>query len=250
VLRLANCSARAYLVQDHEPEFFATSAEAVFAAHTYEAGLYCIAASPWLRDLLKDRYGAHGTFFELGVDHSIYHPRPGPRRRDTVIFYARDVTPRRAVPLGVLALEELHRRRPELRFVLFGDKDPLDTPFPYEHLGIASPEELSWAYSEARVGLSLSLTNYSLTPQEMLACGLPVVELAGRSIESVFGPDGPIGRAADNPVALADAIEQLLGDEALWEHRSREGIAFASERTWDRAADELEQGLRAALRFR
>jgi glycosyltransferase involved in cell wall biosynthesis/GT2 family glycosyltransferase len=250
VLRLPHCSARAYLVQDHEPEFFATSAEAVFAAHTYEQGLYCIAASPWLRDLLKDRYGADGTFFELGVDHSIYHPRPVPRRPDTVIFYARDVTPRRAVPLGVLALEELHRRRPELRFVLFGDNDPLDTPFPYEHLGIASPEELSWAYSEARVGLSLSLTNYSLSPQEMLACGLPCVELAGRSIESVFGLDGPISRAADNPVALADAIEQLLDDEALWDRRSREGIAFAAERTWDRAADELEQGLRAALRFR
>jgi glycosyltransferase involved in cell wall biosynthesis len=84
----------------------------------------------------------------------------------------------------------------------------------------------------------------------MLACGLPCVELAGRSIESVFGLDGPISRAADNPVALADAIEQLLDDEALWDRRSREGIAFAAERTWDRAADELEQGLRAALRFR
>ena len=50
------------------------------------------------------------------------------------------------------------------------------------------------------------MTNYSMMPQEMLACGLPCVELAGRSIESVFGLDGPISRAADNPVALANAI--------------------------------------------
>ncbi|MDA0171525.1 glycosyltransferase [Solirubrobacter taibaiensis] len=250
VLRLPDCSGRAYLVQDHEPEFFATSAESLFAARTYEAGLYVIAASPWLRDLVHDRYGASGTFFELGVDHAIYHPREVPRRTDTVIFYARDVTARRAVPLGLLALAELHRRRPGTRFVLFGDTKPTETPFPYEHLGIASPVELSWAYSEARVGLSLSLTNYSLIPQEMLACGLPCVELAGRSIESVFGEDGPIELAPDDPIAIADALERLLDDEALWERRAHEGLAFAQQRTWDNAADEAEAGLRDAIRFR
>jgi GT2 family glycosyltransferase/glycosyltransferase involved in cell wall biosynthesis len=250
VLRLPNCSGRAYLVQDHEPEFFATSAQSLFAARTYEAGLYVIAASPWLRDLVHDRYGATGTFFELGVDHSIYQPRPVPRRTDTVIFYARDATERRAVPLGVLALTELHRRRPDVRFVLFGDPKPGETPFPYEHLGVAAPVELSWAYSEARVGLSLSLTNYSLIPQEMLACGLPCVELAGRSIESVFGEDGPIELAADDPMAIADALERLLDDGPLWERRAHEGLAFAQQRTWDNAADELEAGLRDAIRFR
>jgi glycosyltransferase involved in cell wall biosynthesis/SAM-dependent methyltransferase len=248
VLRLPDAHARAYLVQDHEPEFYATSVESVFAERTYATGLYCIAASPWLRDLVRDRYGAEGTHFQLGVDEVVYHPRPVPRRRDTIVFYARDVTPRRAVPLGILALQELHRRRPDLRFVLFGDEHPVDAPFPYEHLGIASPDELAWAYSEATVGLSLSLTNYSLIPQEMLACGLPCVELAGRAIESVFGPDGPIELAAGDPVELADAIERLVTDEALWERRAREGVAFARERTWDRAADEVEAGLRAALR--
>lgn len=250
VLRLPHCSGRAYLVQDHEPEFFATSAESLFAARTYEAGLYVIAASPWLRDLVHDRYGAEGTSFELGVDHSTYHPRPVPRRKDTVIFYARDVTPRRAVPLGVLALAELHRRRPDTRFVLFGDTKPFEAPFPYEHLGVASPVELSWAYAEARVGLSLSLTNYSLIPQEMLACGLPCVELAGRSIETMFGEDGPIELASDDPVAIADAMERLLDDEARWERRAHEGLAFAQQRTWDHAADEVEAGLRDAIRFR
>ena len=109
-----NCRARAYLVQDHEPEFFATSAESVFAERTYGEGLYCIAASPWLSDLDRSAATAReARSFELGVDHDVYRPRPIARRRDTVIFYARDVTPRRAVPLGVLALQELQRRRPD-----------------------------------------------------------------------------------------------------------------------------------------
>src|SRR4051794_20849569 len=248
VLRLPWVRARAYLVQDHEPEFFATSAESVFAERTYGAGLHVIAASPWLRDLIHDRYGAEGTAFSLGVDHAVYYPRPIGRRRDTVIFYARDVTPRRAVPLGIHALQELHRRRPGTRFVLFGGEQPVSAPFPYGTLGVASPDELAWAYSEATVGLSLSLTNHSLIPQEMLACGLPCVELAGRSIESVYGPDGPIELAAADAVALADGLERLPSDPDAWERRSRDGLATAASYDWERSADELEHGLREALR--
>ncbi|HMJ01933.1 MAG TPA: hypothetical protein VK506_03270, partial [Conexibacter sp.] len=41
---LPGCRARAYLVQDHEPEFHPTSAESEWAAATYRAGLHCIAA--------------------------------------------------------------------------------------------------------------------------------------------------------------------------------------------------------------
>jgi glycosyltransferase involved in cell wall biosynthesis len=247
-LRLPGCRARAYLVQDHEPEFFPTSAEALFAERSYGFGLHVIAASPWLLELVHERYGATGGAFELAVDHAVYRPRALTRRRDTVVFYAREVTPRRAVPLGLLGLQELHRRRPDLRFVLFGDDVPVRTPFPYVHLGIASGDELARLYSEATVGLSLSLTNYSLIPQEMLACGLPCVELAGRSAESVFGADGPVEFAAADPLGIADALERLIADETLWARRSHEGLAFVEGRTWDHAAGELEANLRAALR--
>jgi glycosyltransferase involved in cell wall biosynthesis/SAM-dependent methyltransferase len=247
VQQLPDCRSRAYFVQDHEPEFFATSAQGLFAERTYAEDLYVIAASPWLLELVTGRYGGRGVTFQLGVDDTLYHPRPVERRLDTVIFYARDSTPRRAVPLGLLALQELKRRRPDVRIVLFGNDAPIKAPFEYEDLGVATPEELSWAYSEARVGLSLSLTNYSLIPQEMLACGLPCVELAGRSIESVFGPDGPIELAAADPVELADAMERLLEEPGLWDRRSAEGLQFVAEHTWARAADEVEVGFRKAL---
>ena len=52
-----------------------------------------------------------------------------------------------------------HRRRPDVRIVMFGERHPLPTPFPYEQLGVASPEDLSWLFSEATVGLCLSMTN-------------------------------------------------------------------------------------------
>jgi O-antigen biosynthesis protein len=247
---LPHCRARAYLINDHEPEFFATSAESLWAEQTYRLGFYGISASRWLRDLLQQRYGQHGGWFPLGADRSIYHPRPVERRRDTVLFYARGFTPRRAVPLGALALEELYRRRPGTRFVLFGQDEELTLPFPYELLGIVGPEQLAWQYSEASVGFCLSLTNYSLIPQEMLACGLPCVDLAGASTENEIGRDGGVELAAADPIALADALERLLDDEQRWHQQSAAGLAFVESASWEAAARQVEQALREALRER
>jgi glycosyltransferase involved in cell wall biosynthesis len=249
-LGLDNCRARAYIVNDHEPEFYAASTEQALAEDTYRHDLHCIAASPWLRDLLIERYGASADAFQLGVDGATYHPLPVERRRDTVIYYARHSTPRRAVPIGLMALAELHRRRPEVRIVLFGTDKPLHAAFPYEHLGVLTTDQLARLYSEATAGLCLSLTNFSLMPKEMLACGLPCVELAGVSAESIFGADGALDLAALEPQAIATALERLIVDRERWERRSREGIEFVASHTWEHATDEVEAGLRHALRER
>lgn len=246
-LHLPGAYARAYIVNDHEPDFYADSTERVLAADTYAQGLHCIAASPWLRDLLVDRYSASADAFQLGVDHETYRPRPIARRTDTIVYYARYETPRRAVPVGMMGLAELYRRRPDVRIVLFGGRDPIYASFPYEHMGVLSPKQLSWLYSSATVGLCLSLTNFSLMPKEMLACGLPCVELAGVSAESIFGPDGPIELAELTPSSIADALERLLADRERWERRSREGIEFVAGHTWERATDEVEAGIRDAV---
>ena len=250
VLGLDHCRARAYLVQDYEPEFFASSAQRLWAEQTYCADLHPIAASSWLAEVVEARTGFPASRFDHGVDHDVYRPLDLERRDDTVIFYCRDVTPRRGVPLGLLALAELHRRRPRTRFVLFGDQEPPKTPFAYEHLGIATPVQLAHAYATATVGLSLSLTNCSLVPQEMLACGLPCVEIAGRSFEARYGDDGPLLLVPPDPVVLADALEHLLDNPAERERRAHACIGFVSERTWDRAAAQVEAALRTALRLR
>jgi O-antigen biosynthesis protein len=249
-LTLDNCRTRAYIVNDHEPDFYGESIERVMAADTYRYDLHCIAASPWLRDLLVERYGTSAGAFQLGVDHQIYQPRPVARRPDTVIYYARSITSRRAVPMGLMALAELKRRRPNVRVVLFGTNKVLGASFPYEQIEVLTPTELSWLYSEATAGLCLSMTNFSLMPKEMLACGLPCVELAGVSAESIFSRDGPLDLAPLEPRALADALERLIVDRERSERRSREGIEFVASHTWEQATDEVEAGLRHALRER
>ena len=88
-LMLPGCHARAYLVHDHEPEFFATSAERQWAEDTYRFGLYPVCGGRWLRDLLAERYGARGSWYRFGVDSDVYRPLAEERDRDTVVFYAR-----------------------------------------------------------------------------------------------------------------------------------------------------------------
>jgi len=171
-----------------------------------------------------DRYGGQAGTFQYGVDKSVYHPRPVRRRRDTVIAYARVVTPRRAVDLAFLGLAELKRRRPDARIVLFGNSSPPQAPFEYEDAGVAGHEQLAWLFSEATAGLCLSLTNYSLVPREMLACGLPCVELDRPGTRSVFAEGGPVALAGFDAGSIADELERLLDDEAEWERRSDAGL--------------------------
>lgn len=239
-LLLPGCGARAYLVQDVEPEFYGTSAERTWAEQTYSLGLHCVCASAWLADVMRSRYGASASHFDLGVRHDVYRPLGAERHRRMVVFYARAVTPRRAVPLGLLALEELTRRRPDVEVVLFGESRPLATPF--ANRGVLPPGELARLYNHATAGVVLSMTNPSLVPTEMLACGLPVVDVASEAMVATFGHDGPIALAGFDPLALADAIERALDAP-----RSGAGIELVRGRTWENAAAQLEAGLRAAF---
>lgn len=251
VMRLDRCLARAYLVNDHEPEFFPTSIESRLAAATYRLGLPClVGGSPWMARVLAERYDVQvHEVFPYGIGDA-YHPRRVDRREDTIVFYGRGVTPRRAVALGMMALEHVARRRPDLRVVIFGDAAPPEASFPFEHLGLASPAQLAWLYSEATVGVAFSMTNSSLVPQDMMACGLPVVDLVGFGTESAYGDPPPVELALFDDVAVAAAIERLLDDPALRAERSRLGLAHASTRSWDTTTDHVESGIRAVLAAR
>src|SRR5439155_1394611 len=81
--------------------------------------------SRWLAGLVRERYGASASHFDLAVDHEIYRADGAGERDGSVLFYARATTPRRAVPLGLLALEELARRRPGVPLALFGEPGPV-----------------------------------------------------------------------------------------------------------------------------
>ena len=244
VLLLPGAGSRAYLVQDHEPEFYATSAESLWAADSYRHGLHCIAASPWLAELLRHRYRARASHFDLALDHSTYHlPDSAARRENMIAFYARAATARRAVPLGLLALEEFARHRPDVEIALFGDDAPAYAPFPHTHLGVLDRVGLAALYRRAAVGMVFSLTNPSLIGLEMMACGLPCVELGTEPVRATFGTGTPLALAEPRPQEVCTTLAALLDDGERRTRLSSDGAAFVRNRTWETAAEQVERAL-------
>jgi glycosyltransferase involved in cell wall biosynthesis len=245
---LADCKLKAYFVQDYEPDFFPASAQRVWAEATYSMGYPCVAASPWLRDLVRERYGARAEAFELGVDLDVYKPLGLERDPRTVVFYSRSATPRRATELGILALAEVVRRHPDLKVVMFGDVDPPRAPFEYTFGGVMDEAALARLYNEATVGLVISLTNYSRMPKEMMACDLPVVDVRHPSVESVFGSEDRFVSLADpDPVSIGGRIHDLLANGPRRETIATAAQEFVSEMTWTTAAEQVETALRRWL---
>lgn len=206
------CRRAVYFVQDFEPSFFPASTESVLAENTYRFGFECICAGSWLARKMRE-YDTRAESFDLAYDPAIYFPGTGAYSKNRVVFYARHQTRRRGTELGLLALGLLKKRRPDVEVVLFGSDDlPYELPFNYTLAGTLGERELAELYRGATVGLSVSLTNYSLVPQEMLACGLPVVEMALPPVRAAYPGGGPPGihLAAPDPVRIADALSEVL----------------------------------------
>ena len=89
---LPNCREKVYLVQDHEREFYATSAESLWAEETYRMGFRCIAYTPWMADLLEREYGRQRAGSSAGPTSTRSR---SPRRRSASRARSRSTRARR-----------------------------------------------------------------------------------------------------------------------------------------------------------
>jgi glycosyltransferase involved in cell wall biosynthesis len=242
---LAGCREKVYFVQDHEPQFVPTSAETLWAEETYRMGYRAVAYTPWLAGLLRDRYGLEVEEIVCGTDTDTYtYGGPEEREPGLIVVYARRETPRRAVELAFAGLASLFERRSGQRVVLYGSSLPITAPFPADNIGVMPPQKLAALYRRASAGLVLSMTNLSLVTQEMMASGLPVVELDGENVISVLGETGELAMLAEpRPDAIADALASVLDDPDAAAAMASRASAFVESRTWERAGGELEQAL-------
>jgi O-antigen biosynthesis protein len=246
---LPGCKSKVYLVQDDETQFYATSSQSIWAEESYRMGFDCLAYTPWMAERLRDRWGARARYFECGTDTDVYTFADEEGREPGLIaVYAREETERRAVELAIAGLGTLFERRPGVRVCLFGSRSGPRAPFPCEDLGVRSPRELAALYRRASVGVVFSLTTHSLVAHEMMASGLPLVELEGDNVESALGSSGELVELSERtPDAIAGAIERLLDDRERAAAMAARAHGFVRERTWERAGDQLEDALRAFL---
>jgi glycosyltransferase involved in cell wall biosynthesis len=164
-----------------------------------------------MADILRDQWGLEAHYFECGTDTDVYgFAGEEGREPDLVAVYARGETQRRAVELALAGLATAFERRPTLRVVAFGSNLPVSGPLPLEDRGVQPPRELARLYRQASVGVVFSLTTHSLVAHEMMASGLPVVELDGDNVTRALGESGEhVELAEHTPDSIADAIERL-----------------------------------------
>ncbi|QYR21216.1 glycosyltransferase family 4 protein [Paenibacillus sp. sptzw28] len=239
VYRVNNAKQKSYFVQDFEPSFYAMSSEFVFAEQTYKMGYKCITAGPWLANIMRERYGCEADYFELAFEPTVYYPRKIERKKQTIVYYARHVTPRRGVELGILALSIVKEQIPDCEIVLFGWNDYQGIPFEYKNAGILNHEQLAMLYSEATIGMVFSMTNYSLIPHEMMACKLPVVEIKSECTHTVF-TEGEAVLADSDPFSIAKEVIALLNNEEKQKLMSEKSYQYVQRFNWEKSARKIE----------
>jgi O-antigen biosynthesis protein len=240
----SRCSGRRfYFVQDYEPYFFPVGAISLLAENTYRMGFHAITAGKWLAQKLSTEFHMAADYFNFGCDTEIYR-RSANTRRSGIVFYARRGATRRGFELGLMALEMFSSRRPNIDIHFYGEKIG-KLPFRIIDHGHVTPEELNAIYNQCFAGLSLSLTNVSLVPHEMLAAGcIPVVNDASHN--RIVLDNSFVHYAPAHPQSLADALESIVLNPHF-ESLSQHAAASVSGTTWDDAGEAVDKALRRAL---
>lgn len=237
---------RFYFVQDYEPAFYARGSRGVLAEETYNLDLNCICASPWLKHVLETKHSRWARDFYLSYDKDFYYPAQQLDRANDVpriAVYSRIGTERRCVELAIIALEDLARRGFKFHADIFGTDTPFaNLSFPHSFHDVMPSEELGRLYRECDVGVCFSATNYSLVPQEMMACGLPVIELNVESARFSIG-EGAALMTSPLPSKIADSIVHLIDNPEDRFALAERGMQWAAQHTWEAAARSVEAAL-------
>lgn len=238
-----------YFVQDYETMFSPAGSDALLTEATYGFEFDCLCAGDWLAQLMRTRFGRWSVSWPLAFDPAVYfEDAQTPRSSNRIAFYARHGTPRRAVELGVLALDALRSRGIDVEIDLFGGD--IGSPAPgsaTRTLGVCDDRTLANLYRQATLGIVFSATNHSLVNKEMMACGLPVIDLDLEQVRTIFPPE-TIALAPPTPEGIADLIASLLSSPERRQRQAAAAAAYVKGVSWAESARIVERALLERLR--
>lgn len=228
-----------YFVQDFEPYFYPMGTDYILSENTYRFGFQGITAGGWLSDKLSRDYGMRCHSYDFGADTTLYRFENAAERKE-IFFYARPVTERRGFDLGIMALEIFHELRPDYIINLAGwDVSEFNIPFPYVNHKALKLEDLTTVYNRCAAALVLSLTNMSLLPLELLACGtIPVVNDGPNN--RLVSDNKNIAYTAASPNALAQKLVEVVSMKDLPTH-AKAAAESVKNTGWEQSLKKFEQ---------
>ena len=236
---------RFYFIQDYETLFNAKGSRSEMAEYTYTQDLDGICASTWLQSLMEKKFNRWARAFNLAADRDIYYPKLKKANKiPRIVLYSRIFTERRGVELALIALELLAKEGVKFHVDMFGaDFHNIESaPFSCSIYYKRTPEELADLYNKADIGLVFSLTNYSLVPQEMMACKLPIVEFDTESTRAIY-PENVVTFSGPNPVDIKDKIKYLLLNSNIRHKQAESAYIWLQQFSWIKSAREIESAI-------
>lgn len=169
-------------------------------------------------------------------------PPPG-----RLVLYVGSIFQRRRVPLMLAAFRLARSRVPDARLVMVGENRSAPRIDParlaadaqlgdaFEYRSYVSDAELRTLYDHARTFLFLSdYEGFGLTPFEAIAHGVPPILLNTPVAAEVYGDAARL--VAPEPAAVADALVDLLTDDAAHAALTAAGARRLPAYTWTRTA--------------
>ncbi len=232
VAREVDAEHKLYFVQDFEPCFNPMGDYYIQAENSYKQGLAPLTIGRWLSHLLQHRCGSSVNFFEFTADRTIYFPLESVIKEQALCFVYQPEKPRRCPLIGRDTLAIVKHHCPEVTIYTYGSEETPDFYFDHTHLGILSLKECNRLYNRCAVGLCLSSSNPSRVPFEMMAAGLPAVDMYGDN--TIYDmPENGVLLAERNPSSLAGAIIKILRSPDLQKEMRQSGLDFMQERHAD-----------------
>ena len=236
---------KAYFVQDFEAWFNPMGDGFLLAENSYRLGLPAITIGRWLTHHLASTFGCPATWFEFCADTVYRPPASEAGREDAVCFIYQPEKPRRCPRLGLQALDIVKRRRPGTKIYLYGSRADANRPA-FTSLGMLDVPGCNALYNRCRVGLCISASNPSRIPFEMMAAGLPVVDVHRENNLYDF-PSSAVLLARPSPHDIAHAVLSVLEDADRARSMGDAGIRFMADRPLSTGFDQFARAVEDVL---
>lgn len=228
VYYMDNIKHKAYFIQDFEPWFEPMGELYLEMERTYYYGLQGISIGNWLSHKINKEYKSPMTSFNFCADLNIYKKLKNVEKEKAICFIYQPEKARRCSKLGLQALAMVKKLRPDTKIYLYGSDADVDPGFDVENLKIISIDKCNELYNKCVVGLCISASNPSRIPFEMMAAGLPVVDLYKEN--NLYDiPENGVLLAQPTPEALATAIIKIIDDKELQKSMGEYGNNFMKE---------------------
>ena len=243
VVRDCNSKAvKAYFIQDFEALFNPMGDGYILACNSYGYGLKPVTIGRWLSHKMQTEYHTLSRYFDFCADRRIYRPLPEAKKEHAICFVYQPDKPRRCSVLGIEALGIVKFLRPDVKIYLYGSNIKGNVWFEHENLGIIPLEKCNALYNKCEVGLCISSSNPSRIPFEMMAAGLPVVDLY---MENNFYdmPNEGVRLAHTTPESIAQALIEILDHKETAAEMSEAGKRYMADKDLEHGFEQFYEAV-------